>query len=373
MRNDIKELQQQNEDLNNEIQRLHQENGNINNKIQQLHRENTSQNNEIQQLREENFRKSTENRQMDNEIREFRRKNSLMDNVIQQQRRANQKLREENTHMNCEITQYKEDNSKMRNDIKKLQQENGDLNNGMQRLRQENGNINNEIQQLYRENASKDNVIQQLREENFSNIFAESESVVVSNQVLGRGAYGTVYIGDFCGTKVAVKQFHDIILSPYNIKILTREIDIASQCRHPNLLQFLCAIQNDQNPLLIVTELMDMALRTLLEQRARQRSQLGNQEVKSISLDVARGLNYLHSKRPNPIIHRDISSANVLLWIENGSVRRAKISDYGAANFMQACNTANPGAAIYAAPEARIAQHDPKVSIFYKIPECCSC
>ena len=29
---------------------------------------------------------------------------------------------------------------------------------------------------------------------------------------------------------------------------------------------------------------------------------------------------------------------------------------------MQACNTANPGAAIYAAPEANQAQHDPKVT-----------
>ena len=108
---------------------------------------------------------------------------------------------------------------------------------------------------------------------------------------------------------------------------------------------------------------MDMTLRTLLEQRAREKSRMEYQEIKSISLDVARGLNYLHSKKPNPIIHRDVSSANVLLWIENGAVRRAKVSDYGAANFMDACKTANPGAALYAAPEASFSKHDPKVSI----------
>ena len=72
---------------------------------------------------------------------------------------------------------------------------------------------------------------------------------------------------------------------------------------------------------------MDMTLRTLLEQRAWEKSRLEYQEIKSISLDVARGLNYLHSKKPSPDIHHDVSSANVLLWIKNGAVKRAKISD----------------------------------------------
>ena len=84
-------------------------------------------------------------------------------------------------------------------------------------------------------------------------------------------------------------------------------------------------------------------------------------------MDVARGLSYLHSKTPNPI-HRDVSSANVLLSVDkNGLVRRAKISDYGSANFEKACNTANPGAAIYAPPEASKTQHDPKVNMFKSI------
>ena len=107
---------------------------------------------------------------------------------------------------------------------------------------------------------------------------------------------------------------------------------------------------------------MDASLRTLLEQRGIERSPLEYHQIKLISLDVARGLNCLHSKTPSPVIHRDISSANVVLWIENEAVKRANISDYGAANFMQACNTANPGTAIYAAPEANRAQHDPKVT-----------
>ncbi|CAB3982909.1 probable serine threonine- kinase DDB_G0271682, partial [Paramuricea clavata] len=229
--------------------------------------------------------------------------------------------------------------------------------------RQENTNKNNEIEQLRQGNDRKNIEIRQLRQEN--SIITESGSVAISMEKLGKGAYGAVYIGNFYGTKVAVKQYHTVILSTYNRKILEREIKIASQCRHPNLLQFICATQNDQDHLVIVTELMDKSLRDLLEQCAGgERTQMENQEVKLTSLDVARGLNYLHSKTPNPIIHRDVSSANVLLWIVNGAIIRAKISDYGSANFLQACKTANPGAPAYAAPEVRNGHQDPKIDVF---------
>ena len=44
---------------------------------------------------------------------------------------------------------------------------------------------------------------------------------------------------------------------------------------------------------------------------------------------------------------------------------RAKVSDYGSANFMNAVATAAPGAPVYAAPEARYPdQHSPKMDTF---------
>ena len=87
---------------------------------------------------------------------------------------------------------------------------------------------------------------------------------------------------------------------------------------------------------------------------------LTNQEISVIALDVAKALNYLHCKQPSPIIHRDVSSANVLLW-QRGATWRAKLSDYGAANFMSQCMTVNPGAPPYSAPEASSRNHTPKV------------
>ena len=181
------------------------------------------------------------------------------------------------------------------------------------------------------------------------------DEIEISDEVLGKGGWGWVKEGKFRGTKVAVKQMHEIIISPYNIKLFEREMKMAASCRHPNLLQFIGATNDNAIPL-FVTELMDTDLRTKLSQWS-----LKHKEVIALSLDVNLALNYLHLKDP-PIVHRDISSANVLLW-KQGKEWRAKLSDYGSANLMQECQTACPGASIYAAPEARTStRQSPKVS-----------
>ena len=181
------------------------------------------------------------------------------------------------------------------------------------------------------------------------------DHIQLTGRFLGRGGWGSVVEGKYCGCSVAVKQIHELILSPYNRNLFEREMDIASRCRHPCLLQFIGATNDEGNPL-FVTELMETSLRTLLEQRA-----LSDAEMSFISLDVARALNYLHQKQPSPIIHRDISSANVLLW-RQGEHWRGKVSDYGTANFMQQTMTVAPGAMIYSAPEAITKNQTVKVS-----------
>ena len=143
-------------------------------------------------------------------------------------------------------------------------------------------------------------------------------------------------------------------LSNVQGQMFEREMSIASKCRHPCLLQFIGATNDEGSPL-FVTELMETSLRKLLEQRS-----LSTAEVVVISLDVARALNYLHQKKPRPIIHRDISSANVLLW-RQADQWRGKVSDYGAANFMQHTLSVCPGAAVYSAPEALTKKQTVKV------------
>ena len=180
------------------------------------------------------------------------------------------------------------------------------------------------------------------------------DQIQLTDKVLGRGGWGIVVEGKYCGCAVAVKQIHELILSPHNRNLFEREMDIASKCRHPCLLQFIGATNDEGSPL-FVTELMESSLRALLEQRP-----LSATEVSIISLDVARALSYFHHKTPS-VIHRDISSANVLLW-RQGDHWRGKVSDYGTANFMQHSMTVAPGAMIYMAPEALTSKQTVKVS-----------
>ena len=179
--------------------------------------------------------------------------------------------------------------------------------------------------------------------------------IQLTTKSLGRGAWGEVVQGRFCGCVVAVKTIHDLILSPHNRRLFEREMDIASRCRHPCLLQFIGATNDDHTPLFL-TEVMETSLRALLQERS-----LSQTEITVIALDVARGLNYLHQKHPIPILHRDISSANVFLW-RQGTQWRAKVSDYGTANFKKQTMTVAPGTPIYSAPEAHATNQTVQIS-----------
>ena len=182
----------------------------------------------------------------------------------------------------------------------------------------------------------------------------QREEAVLSERLLGRGGWGNVREGTFRSCRVAVKEIHELILSDHNRRLFEREMNIASCCRHPNLLQFIGATNDDGSPL-FVTELLDTSLRHLLSQRA-----LNQDEIVRLALDVAKGLNYLHLNKPLPIIHRDISSANVLLW-RRDEQWKAKLSDYGSANFLRQVMTVNAGAVIYSAPEASTSKQSSKV------------
>ena len=183
------------------------------------------------------------------------------------------------------------------------------------------------------------------------------EEVELTEEVLGRGGWGEVKVAKFRGLRVAAKFLHDIIISEYNQQQFSREMNIAAKIHHPNLLLFIGATREGEA--VILTELMPTSLRRELETRVMPRVQ-----ITSIAQDVACALGYLHQWRPSPIIHRDICSSNVLLEpLPNGW--RAKVSDYGSANFMNAVATPNPGSPVYAAPEARYPeQQSPKMDTF---------
>ena len=165
-------------------------------------------------------------------------------------------------------------------------------------------------------------------------------------KIIGTGAWGFVVEGTFRGQLVAVKSLHDMIRSPKVVEIMRKEIAIMAQVRHPNLVLLIAAVIDTENDPLIVTELLDISLRKAYEKKRLQ----GSSKL-SIFRDIAAALNYLHLHRSGEIIHRDVSSGNVLLEAKPNNQWKAKLSDFGSAKLAIEAKTKGPGAPVYSAPE----------------------
>ena len=186
----------------------------------------------------------------------------------------------------------------------------------------------------------------------------QREKVELTQEVLGRGSWTTVCVARFRGLCVAAKCLQHLNISDYNCQLFSREMTIAATIRHSNLAQFIGATTEGQP--VILTELMSTSLQAELERRP-----LSPHQINSISLDMARALLYLHLMQPDPVIHCDISSANVPLNPGPSGSWLAKVSDYGSANYLRQVTTRSPGNPSYAAPEASIpTQQTTKMDVY---------
>ena len=265
--------------------------------------------------------------------------------IRQQEQQANDQLREKDATIHEKDTTIQEKQATIQEKTTALDQSNN--------LIQEKDGI---IQRNDATIAEQQRVIQRYRDN--PHWVIQRDEVTITQNTLGRGGWGEVKVGIFRGTKVAVKRLYQEIQSEFYMELFAREMDIASRIRHPNLLQFIGATR--EGDLLIVTELMPTSLRNELEEVKLPRLQ-----VIAIAIDIITALNYLHKWRPQPILHRDVSSANVLLQPLSVGQWKAKLSDYGSVNLQDHIQTANPGSPVYSAPEANTpALHSPAMDIF---------
>ena len=115
----------------------------------------------------------------------------------------------------------------------------------------------------------------------------QKDKVKITNEILGIGGLGEVKVAIFRGTKVAAKCLHEAIITEHNLHLFSREMDIVSCVRHPNLLLFIGATTVGKP--IILTELMPTSLRNELEKGPLTRPQ-----ILTIGHDVSAALNYLH-------------------------------------------------------------------------------
>lgn len=168
----------------------------------------------------------------------------------------------------------------------------------------------------------------------------EAGSMVVSIQVLrqvtnnfseeniiGRGGFGVVYKGVLDdGTPIAVKRMESAVVSSKGMSEFQAEIAVLTKVKHRHLVG-LMGYCSDGNEKLLVYEYMPQGTlgQHLFDWKDNGHNPLNWKQRLTIALDVARGIEYLHSLAHKSFIHRDLKPSNVLL----GDDMRAKVSDFG--------------------------------------------
>lgn len=130
-----------------------------------------------------------------------------------------------------------------------------------------------------------------------------------------------MYIGEFRGQKVAVKQLVSDKVDDENLKRFQSEIELMAQLHHPNIVQMIAASWEPPH-LAIILELCSQG--DLKRALRRGRKKLDYSARLAWITQTVQGMNYLHCQK-EPIMHRDLKPENCLIT----EFQQLKISDFG--------------------------------------------
>uniref|UniRef100_A0A7N0TRQ9 Protein kinase domain-containing protein n=1 Tax=Kalanchoe fedtschenkoi TaxID=63787 RepID=A0A7N0TRQ9_KALFE len=139
--------------------------------------------------------------------------------------------------------------------------------------------------------------------------------------VLGKGGFGTVFLGDIDGTKVAVKMLSASSVQGY--RQFRAEVNLLMVVHHRNLTSLVGYCDDDDKKALIYEYMVHGNLDEQLNEKSER--VLSWEERLRIAVDAAQGLEYLHNGCKPPIVHRDVKCTNILL----NELYQAKIADFG--------------------------------------------
>lgn len=189
---------------------------------------------------------------------------------------------------------------------------------------------------------------------------------------IGAGAFGIVMKTRWRGTVIAMKQLHRHLHHDEVAKAEFRtELKLMRQLHHPHIVQFLgTSIDPESGLVSLCFEFMHAGS---LDKLFRKGVPVSLGHAVEMALDVARGMAYLHGRKPLPVIHRDLKPGNLMLT----RAMRIKIGDFGLSKTLSVRNkmpqdldqnftmTGETGSYRYMAPEVfRHEFYGPAVDIY---------
>ncbi|AES80522.1 putative protein kinase RLK-Pelle-LRR-XI-1 family [Medicago truncatula] len=186
----------------------------------------------------------------------------------------------------------------------------------------------------------------------FENIIEATENFD-DKYLIGVGSQGNVYKAELpTGLVVAVKKLHlvrDEEMSFFSSKSFTSEIETLTGIKHRNIIKLHGFCSHSKFSFLVYKFMEGGSLDQILNNE-KQAIAFDWEKRVNVVKGVANALSYLHHDCSPPIIHRDISSKNILLNLDY----EAHVSDFGTAKFLKPdlhSWTQFAGTFGYAAPE----------------------
>jgi len=161
---------------------------------------------------------------------------------------------------------------------------------------------------------------------------------------VGSGGMGTVYraFDERLQRQVAVKE-----IASSDPGRVAREAQAAARLNHPGIVT-LYELGSDEDRALLVSELVEGATLSALARCG----DLSDREVAEFGADVCEALGHAHERG---VIHRDVKPQNVIVRVDDGAGRRAKLMDFGIASLAGAPTLTATGEVVgtlaYMAPE----------------------
>ena len=188
----------------------------------------------------------------------------------------------------------------------------------------------------------------------FEQEYAFRSVELFKSETLGTGSYGAVCKAKCDQLICAAKLLYPVLFQMqapdpgkehrHPMQRFELECRFLSLINHPNIVQYLGTYRDpDTNAPVLLMELMDKSLTNFVNSAPED---IPYHIQVSLSYDIAQALAFLHA---NGIIHRDLSSNNVLLL-----AGRAKVADFGMSKFATqfATMTTCPGTPAFMPPEA---------------------
>lgn len=192
-------------------------------------------------------------------------------------------------------------------------------------------------------------------------LLKDSRYLVINR--IGVGGQGTAYLAcdKTCNREVVIKEnlfpvFVDAEVRVEAEKRFNQEVDLLGRLNHDNIVRLIDFFTEDHRGYLVMEYIDGLSLR----KRVNQEGPLSEEEVRDLSLHMAKILEYLHSLEP-PIVHRDFTPENLIL----DKNHRIVLIDFNVARQLVSTKTATVvGKHAYIPPEQFRGETDARSDIY---------